>query len=232
MHDGALETLRTYFGYESFRPGQERMVSAILDGRDALGIMPTGAGKSVCYQVPALMLPGITFVVSPLVSLMGDQVRALKAAGARPSYLNSTLTPAQQNTVLRRAAEGQYQIMYVAPERLADPRFLAFARGAVPLPAGSASRSSPWTRRTASPNGGRISVRPTCRWPSSSRFCRSVPSWPPSPRPRPTACARTSSRCCASARPRPWSPASIARTCPSASRSSPIGRMPAGSRGT
>lgn len=130
MHDGALETLRTYFGYESFRPGQERMVSAILDGRDALGIMPTGAGKSVCYQVPALMLPGITFVVSPLVSLMGDQVRALKAAGARPSYLNSTLTPAQQNTVLRRAAEGQYQIMYVAPERLADPRFLAFARGA------------------------------------------------------------------------------------------------------
>lgn len=126
----ALDTLKRYFGYNSFRPGQERMVSAILSGCDALGVMPTGAGKSICYQVPALMLPGLTLVVSPLVSLMADQVRALKAAGARPSYLNSTLTPAQQNTVLKRASEGWYQIMYVAPERLADPRFLAFARAA------------------------------------------------------------------------------------------------------
>ena len=126
----ALDTLKRYFGYNSFRPGQERMVSAILSGCDALGVMPTGAGKSICYQVPALMLPGLTLVVSPLVSLMADQVRALKAAGARPSYLNSTLTPAQQNTVLKRASEGWYQIMYVAPERLTDPRFLAFARAA------------------------------------------------------------------------------------------------------
>lgn len=126
----ALDTLKRYFGYSSFRPGQERMVFAILSGCDALGVMPTGAGKSICYQVPALMLPGLTLVVSPLVSLMADQVRALKAAGARPSYLNSTLTPAQQNTVLKRASEGWYQIMYVAPERLADPRFLAFARAA------------------------------------------------------------------------------------------------------
>lgn len=126
----ALDTLKRYFGYSSFRPGQERMVSAILSGCDALGVMPTGAGKSICYQVPALMLTGLTLVVSPLVSLMADQVRALKAAGARPSYLNSTLTPAQQNTVLKRASEGWYQIMYVAPERLADPRFLAFARAA------------------------------------------------------------------------------------------------------
>ncbi|WP_019127540.1 RecQ family ATP-dependent DNA helicase [Enorma massiliensis] len=126
----ALDTLKRYFGYSSFRPGQERMVSAILSGCDALGVMPTGAGKSICYQVPALMLPGLNLVVSPLVSLMADQVSALKAAGARPSYLNSTLTPAQQNTVLKRASEGWYQIMYVAPERLADPRFLAFARAA------------------------------------------------------------------------------------------------------
>lgn len=126
----ALDTLKRYFGYSSFRPGQERMVSAILSGCDALGVMPTGAGKSICYQVPALMLPGLTLVVSPLISLMADQVRALKAAGARPSYLNSTLTPAQQNTVLKRASEGWYQIMYVAPERLTDPRFLAFARAA------------------------------------------------------------------------------------------------------
>ncbi len=124
----ARAALSTYFGYDAFRPGQERLVSAILAGRDALGVMPTGAGKSVCYQIPALTLPGLTLVVSPLVSLMGDQVRALKAAGARPSYLNSILTVPQQNTVLKRAREGWYQIMYVAPERLADERFLAFAR--------------------------------------------------------------------------------------------------------
>ena len=128
--DEARAALKRYFGYDAFRPGQERLVRAVLEGRDALGVMPTGAGKSVCYQVPALVLPGITFVVSPLVSLMGDQVRALKEAGARPSFLNSALTPAQQNTVLKRASEGWYQIMYVAPERLADPRFLAFAQQA------------------------------------------------------------------------------------------------------
>lgn len=129
MHDDrALETLKTYYGYDSFRPGQERMVEAILAGRDALGVMPTGAGKSICYQVPALMGHGLTLVVSPLVSLMSDQTRALLAAGARPSYLNSTLTSAQQNTVLKRAREGRYQIMYVAPERLLEPRFLAFAQ--------------------------------------------------------------------------------------------------------
>ncbi len=126
----AFDVLKRYFGYDSFRPGQDRMVSAILAGRDALGVMPTGAGKSICYQVPALMLPGLTLVISPLVSLMADQVRALKAAGARPAYLNSTLTPGQQNTVLKRASEGWYQIMYVAPERLSDPRFLAFAQAA------------------------------------------------------------------------------------------------------
>ena len=130
LRQAAEDTLRRYFGYTSFRPGQDRMVDAILSGRDALGVMPTGAGKSICYQVPALMLKGITFVVSPLVSLMGDQVRALKEAGARPSYLNSSLTPGQQNTVLKRASEGWYQIMYVAPERLADPRFRAFAQAA------------------------------------------------------------------------------------------------------
>ena len=126
----ARAALATYFGYPSFRPGQERLVGAILAGRDALGVMPTGAGKSVCYQVPSLVLGGLTLVVSPLVSLMADQVRALKAAGARPAYLNSTLTPGQQNTVLKRAREGWYQIMYVAPERLADERFRAFAQAA------------------------------------------------------------------------------------------------------
>ena len=130
----ALSALQEHFGYEAFRPGQQGVVEAILERRDALAVMPTGAGKSVCYQVPGIVLPGLTLVVSPLVSLMGDQVRALLDAGVRGAYLNSTLTPGQQATVLRRALAGAYQIMYVAPERLADPRFLEFAREAgIPL---------------------------------------------------------------------------------------------------
>ncbi|RDB63228.1 ATP-dependent DNA helicase RecQ [Gordonibacter sp. 28C] len=130
----AKAALREHFGYEEFRPGQLGVVEAILGGRDALAVMPTGAGKSVCYQVPGIVLPGLALVVSPLVSLMGDQVRALLDAGVRGAYLNSTLTPGQQATVLRRALAGAYQIMYVAPERLADPRFLEFAREAsIPL---------------------------------------------------------------------------------------------------
>ena len=129
----ACEVLKTHFGYSSFRPGQEELVGAVLSGRDILGVMPTGAGKSICYQVPGMVLPGLTLVVSPLVSLMGDQVRALLQAGVRGSYLNSTLTPGQQATVMRRALEGQYDVMYVAPERLADPRFVEFASQA-PIP--------------------------------------------------------------------------------------------------
>ena len=130
----ALGALREHFGYEAFRPGQEGVVEAVLAGRDALAVMPTGAGKSVCYQVPGIVMDGLALVVSPLVSLMGDQVRALLDAGVRGAYLNSTLTPGQQATVLRRALAGAYQIMYVAPERLADPRFLDFAAQArIPL---------------------------------------------------------------------------------------------------
>ncbi len=132
--DEALRALKGHFGYDEFRPGQREVVDALLSGRDVLAVMPTGAGKSMCYQVPGVVLGGLTLVVSPLVSLMGDQVRALLDAGVRGAYLNSTLTPGQQATVLRRALGGAYQIMYVAPERLADPRFLDFARqAAIPL---------------------------------------------------------------------------------------------------
>ena len=132
--DDAREALRRHFGHGSFRPGQEELIDAVLCGHDVLGVMPTGAGKSVCYQVPGVALGGLTLVISPLVSLMGDQVRALIDAGVRGSYLNSTLTSGQQATVLRRALDGAYQIMYVAPERLTDPRFVAFARQAsIPL---------------------------------------------------------------------------------------------------
>ena len=132
--DAARAALKEHFGYDGFRPGQETLVGAVLSGRDCLGVMPTGAGKSICYQIPGVVLPGLTLVVSPLVSLMGDQVRALLDAGVRGSYLNSTLTPGQQGTVMRRALTGAYDIMYVAPERLADSRFIEFASQAnIPL---------------------------------------------------------------------------------------------------
>ena len=122
------EVLRRYFGHEGFRPGQETMVDALLAGRDALGVMPTGAGKSMCYQVPALKLEGVTLVISPLISLMADQVAALKSAGVPAAYLNSTLTPRQLDLALERAYQGAYKIIYVAPERLETAAFLRFAR--------------------------------------------------------------------------------------------------------
>ena len=119
--------LSQYFGYYKFREGQAELIDNILAGRDVLGIMPTGSGKSLCYQIPALMLKGITLVVSPLISLMKDQVNALVQAGIRAAYLNSSLTPGQQAEVLRRAANLQYQIIYIAPERLVSDAFIQFA---------------------------------------------------------------------------------------------------------
>lgn len=123
----ANQTLKTYFGYDSFRDGQERIINTILEGRDALAIMPTGAGKSICYQVPALLLPGITIVISPLISLMQDQVKALNQAGIHAAFINSSLTDTQISKALAMAAEGVYKIMYVAPERLESYEFLQFA---------------------------------------------------------------------------------------------------------
>lgn len=117
------EVLRRYFGYTAFRSGQETIVDALLAGRDALCVMPTGAGKSICYQIPALLLPGVTLVISPLISLMQDQVESLTQAGVRAAYLNSTLTPAQYARALRNMEEGAYKIVYVAPERLSTEGF-------------------------------------------------------------------------------------------------------------
>ena len=122
-----LETLKHYFGYDSLRPGQKELMDGILQGKDVLGIMPTGAGKSLCYQVPALMLEGITLVVSPLISLMSDQVKALNQAGVHAAYINSSLTENQIHAALAYAAQGKYKIIYVAPERLNTARFLDFA---------------------------------------------------------------------------------------------------------
>jgi len=121
------QILKKYFGYDSFREGQELLIQGILEGKDVLGIMPTGAGKSVCYQIPALMLPGITVVISPLISLMKDQVRALNEAGVHAAYINSSLTESQISKALYNARCGQYKIIYVAPERLESSLFRDFA---------------------------------------------------------------------------------------------------------
>ncbi len=118
-----LTVLREYFGYPAFRPGQEKLIDAILAGRDAFGIMPTGGGKSLCYQVPALLLPGATLVVSPLISLMHDQVLALKKAGVPAAYINSTLSLEQMRIVFANIQAGKYKLIYVAPERLETESF-------------------------------------------------------------------------------------------------------------
>lgn len=124
------EVVKKYFGYDSLRQGQQELVDGILAGEDVLGIMPTGAGKSLCYQASALLLKGITLVVSPLISLMSDQVKALNQAGVHAAYINSSLTEGQIAKALSLAAMGQYKIIYVAPERLNTPRFLDFAMAA------------------------------------------------------------------------------------------------------
>ena len=124
------QILKQYFGYDSFRDGQELLIDGILQGRDVLGIMPTGAGKSLCYQVPALMLPGITLVISPLISLMKDQVGALNSVGIHAAFLNSSLTYGQYRKALEYAKAGRYPIIYVAPERLVTEEFLDFSRTA------------------------------------------------------------------------------------------------------
>ena len=126
--DKKLEVLSRHFGYTQFRGAQEELIDAVLSGRDVLGVMPTGGGKSLCYQIPALLLPGITLVISPLISLMQDQVLTLKSVGVPAAYLNSSLSLEQQSLVLRNLRQGRYKILYAAPERLLGEGFLAMAR--------------------------------------------------------------------------------------------------------
>lgn len=120
--------LKQYFGHEAFRAGQEEIIEQIMSGRDVMGIMPTGAGKSVCYQVPALAIAGTTLVISPLISLMKDQVAALVQAGVKTAFINSTLAPAEYAEVYRTAQTGAYKLIYVAPERLMTEDFLSLTR--------------------------------------------------------------------------------------------------------
>ena len=122
------EALKAVFGYDSFRPGQEAVINAILEGRDILAVMPTGAGKSLCYQVPAMLLSGITLVISPLISLMQDQVKALNEAGVNAAFINSSLSEKELNDTFKNAYKGHYKIIYVAPERLMSEGFISFAK--------------------------------------------------------------------------------------------------------
>jgi len=122
------DILKQYFGHTAFRGGQEELIDALLGGRDAFGVMPTGGGKSLCYQIPALLLPGTALVISPLISLMKDQVAALTSAGVPAAYINSSLTSEQFNTVCRDMRAGRYKIVYIAPERLCGDGFISLAR--------------------------------------------------------------------------------------------------------
>ena len=130
MIEKAYEILKTYFGYKEFRYGQKELVTNLINGTDCVGIMPTGAGKSICYQIPAILMDGITLVISPLISLMKDQVHALLEAGIPAAYINSSLTPAQQYKVIQNAKQYKYKLIYVAPERLELDFFQEFAASA------------------------------------------------------------------------------------------------------
>lgn len=128
IYKNPKEALKAVFGYDSFRQGQEAVINAILEGRDILAVMPTGAGKSLCYQVPAMLLSGITLVISPLISLMQDQVKALNEAGVDAAFINSSLSEKELNDTFKNAYKGHYKIIYVAPERLMSEGFISFAR--------------------------------------------------------------------------------------------------------
>src|SRR3954470_20080747 len=117
-------TLRERFGLERFRPGQREVIEHVLQGRDVLCVMPTGGGKSLCYQLPALLAPGVTLVVSPLIALMKDQVDALTSRGIRATLINSTLDPAEQRARILEIEAGVYDLVYVAPERFRSGRFV------------------------------------------------------------------------------------------------------------
>ena len=127
MIEKAYEILKTYFGYSEFRYGQKELITNLINGTDCVGIMPTGAGKSICYQIPAILMDGITLVISPLISLMKDQVHALLEAGIPAACINSSLTPAQQYKVIQNAKQYKYKLIYVAPERLELDFFQEFA---------------------------------------------------------------------------------------------------------
>ena len=166
----AKEVLKHCFGHDGFRPEQERAIKAIKGKRDVLAVMSTGAGKSLIYQVPAVALGGTSIVVSPLVSLMSDQVGKLVDLGLHPAFLNNTLSLRAQETVRNRIKSGEFQILYVAPERLSNPPSCRPSRT-------SRSPSSPSTRPTASANGATTSAATTARSARSSSGSTNARPW-------------------------------------------------------
>ena len=126
MINRARQVLKEYYGYDSFREKQEEIITYILEGKDVVTIMPTGGGKSICYQIPAIILDGITIVISPLISLMKDQVDNIKNMGIKSAYINSTLSDSEINSILNDVIEDEVKILYVAPERLESTEFLNF----------------------------------------------------------------------------------------------------------
>src|SRR5664279_1337922 len=132
-HATALEVLRATFGYDSFKGDQEAVINHVVNGGDALVLMPTGGGKSLCYQIPALVRPGVGVVISPLIALMHDQVTALEALGVRAGFLNSTQRLNEQRDMERAALDGELDLFFLAPERLGVPRTQDFPRQAADL---------------------------------------------------------------------------------------------------
>src|SRR5215468_10739188 len=124
----AVASLRQHFGFEDFREGQREVIGSILEGKDAVVVMPTGSGKSLCYQLPAMILDGVTLVVSPLIALMKDQVDALQARGLPATFINSSIAPAEQTARINELRRGQIKIVYIAPERFRSPRFVEALR--------------------------------------------------------------------------------------------------------
>ncbi|MDP4158057.1 MAG: DEAD/DEAH box helicase, partial [Bacillota bacterium] len=134
MVDQARQILQTYFGYSSFRKGQEQAIQSVISEKNTICVMPTGGGKSICYQVPALVLPGTTIVISPLISLMKDQVDALIQIGVSAAFINSSLTSSEANQRLQEAIKGKYKLLYIAPERLESYEFMeSLKRMDIPL---------------------------------------------------------------------------------------------------
>ena len=123
-NESVKNILKSYYGYNSFRKGQKKVIESILAGKDTLAVMPTGSGKSICYQIPALIFKGVTVVISPLISLMKDQVDALKEMGIKASYINSSITNKELNSRIKNAEAGKYDLLYIAPERLNSFRFI------------------------------------------------------------------------------------------------------------
>ena len=187
----ARALLRDVFGFAEYRQHQEEIVDQLVAGGDAFVLMPTGGGKSLCYQLPAMVRPGTGIVVSPLISLMKDQVDALRAAGVGAAAYNSSLEPDEARGVLRALHAGELDLLYVAPETLMTDGFLErIARSRAP-----ASLSSPSTRRTASASGATTSAPSTSSSGSCAACSPAYPSWPARRRPTPrraTTCARGS----------------------------------------